>query len=97
MKEAYKIEIITEKRAIGQVIDIIEKYGVTGYSIIADVTGKGKRGIKHGDDLNDVFKNSMIITVCDNTEAENILKELRPFLQRISGICMVTEVKYLVQ
>lgn len=96
MKNVTKLEIITEKRAIEQVVGIIEKHGVTGHTVINEVTGKGKRGIKHGEDLNDVFKNCMIITVCDAEQAVLIEAELKEFLKRISGICIVSEVKYLL-
>lgn len=96
MKNAQKLEIITEKRSIGQIITIIEKNGVTGYTVISDVTGKGKRGIQNGDDLNDVFKNTMIIIICDEIQAEAIVQDLKLFLQRISGICVVSDVKYVL-
>lgn len=96
MKNAQKIEIITEKRSIEQVISIIEKHGITGYTIINDVIGKGKRGMKHGDDLNDVFKNSMIITICDEDQTQSIITDMKVFLQRISGICIVSDIKYVV-
>lgn len=91
-----KVEIITEKRSIGLVIEIIEKCGVTGYTLVPNVTGKGKRGVKHGDDLNDVFINGMLITVCEETIAEAIVKEIKVFLQDVSGVCFVTDVKYVV-
>lgn len=96
MKNVIKLEIITEKRAIEQVVAIIEKHGVNGYTIINEVTGKGKRGIKHGEDLNDVFANCMIITVCEEAQAILIEADLKDFLKRISGICIASEVKYLL-
>ncbi|MBC7390505.1 MAG: transcriptional regulator [Opitutaceae bacterium] len=96
MKNLQKVEIITEKRSIDFVIEMIEKCGVTGYTLIPKVTGKGKRGIKHGDDLNDVFVNSMLITVCEEKIAEAIVKEIKVFLQDVSGVCIVTDVKYMV-
>jgi nitrogen regulatory protein PII len=96
MKDAQKIEIITEKRAIKDIIAIIEKQEVTGYTILNDVTGKGKRGVKHGDDLNDVFMNSMIIVICDEKQSDAIVKEVKVFLTRISGICIVSQVKYVI-
>ena len=91
-----KVEIITEKRSIDDVIGILESLGVTGYTVIRNVTGKGKRGIKHGDDLNDVFINSYILVVCEESQAIAIVKEVKVFLQAISGICFVSDVKYVV-
>jgi nitrogen regulatory protein PII len=96
MKNTQKIEIITEKRSIEKVIEIIEKHGVTGYTIFGDVIGKGKRGEKHGDDLNDVFKNTMIVTICDQEIVEAMVPELKIFLKKISGICIISDVKYLI-
>ncbi|MEY5047374.1 MAG: hypothetical protein RLZZ175_733 [Bacteroidota bacterium] len=96
MKNAQKIEIITEKRSIETVIEIIEKHGVTGYTIFGDVTGKGQRGEKHGYDLNDVFKNTMIVTVCDEEQVLAIVPELKLFFKKISGICIVSDVKYVI-
>ena len=96
MNNVIKLEIITEKRAIEQVVAIIEKHGVNGHTVLHDVTGKGKRGNKHGEDLNDVFANCMIITVCEANEAEQIETDLKGFFKRTSGICIVSEVKRLI-
>jgi len=96
MRNAQKIEIITEKRSIDKIIEIIEKHGVTGWTIFGDVKGKGQRGEKHGDDLNDVFKNTMIVTVCDEEQVLAIVPELKIFFKKISGICVVSDVKYVI-
>lgn len=96
MVKLQKLEIITEKRSLETVIEMIDNQGVTGYTIIENVTGKGKRGTKLGDDLNDVFRNVMVITVCDEEQAQAIIQNLKIFLKKISGIVIVSEVSYVL-
>ena len=91
-----KVEIITEKRSIDYVLKLLDMLGVTGYTVINNVTGKGKRGVKHGDDLNDVFINSYILIVCEESQANAIVKDMKAFLQSTSGVCFVSDVKYVV-
>ena len=96
MQAAKKIEIICDSVEVNNLIKILESTGVTGYTIIRDVVGKGGRGIRRGDELTDVFKNSMIITVCDAEQIPAIVESIRPVLKRFGGVCLVSDSLYVI-
>jgi nitrogen regulatory protein PII len=96
MEAAKKIEIICDSVEVNNVIEILEGVGITGYTIIRDVVGKGERGTRRGDDLSDVFKNSLIITVCKEPLIPKVVDAIRPVLKRFGGVCLVSDTNYVI-
>ncbi|MBM4264906.1 MAG: transcriptional regulator [Deltaproteobacteria bacterium] len=96
MEAAKKVEIICDSVEVKNVIEILEKAGVTGYTIIPDVIGKGERGMRRGDDVTGVFNNSMIITACNPALIPQIVDTIRPVLKRIGGVCLISDTQYVI-
>ena len=71
------------------VIDILDEYNVALYYIIKDITGKDFNGVKHGEDLNDVFKNCLVTTILPAETIEKIKVRLNVVFKKKSGICIV--------
>ncbi len=93
MKKVMKVEIITDALEVEGIIKLLDEVGVPGYSIISrDVTGKGRRGIRSGDKLTDLFKNSYIMVVCNEVEMHKIVEAIRPVIKKFGGVCIVSEV-----
>lgn len=84
-----KLEIIIEKRDLQKVLDVLEELNVPFYYVIKDVTGKDPKGIKHGDDLNDVFKNCIVTTITDPEVIDRIKVRLNEVFTKWSGLCIV--------
>ncbi len=96
MRAAKKIEIVCDSLEVKNVVKLLEDLGITGYTIIRDVIGKGGRGVRSGDDVTDVFKNSLIVAVCGDELIPDIVKAIRPILKRFGGICLVSETNYVI-
>lgn len=96
MQAAKKVEIICDTVEVKNVVEILEGIGVTGYTIIRDVVGKGGRGIRRGDDLTDVFKNSMILTVCNAEQIPEVVDAIRPILKKFGGICLISDTHFVI-
>ncbi|BAU66648.1 Nitrogen regulatory protein P-II [Stanieria sp. NIES-3757] len=45
MQSVHKVEIIISSLKINEVLDILEKLRVSGYTVINPASGKGDRGI----------------------------------------------------
>lgn len=88
-----KVEIITDALEVEGIVKLLDEVGVSGYSIISkEVTGKGRRGIRSGDKLTDLFKNSYIMVVCNEVEMHKIVEAIRPVIKKFGGVCIVSEV-----
>jgi nitrogen regulatory protein PII len=92
MKPVSKVEIIIDSVEVENVAKLLDEIGVTGYSIINDVVGKGSRGVRSGYGLTDLFKNSYIMVVCDEKEMHRIVEAIRPIVKKFGGICIVSDV-----
>jgi nitrogen regulatory protein PII len=96
MQHVKRIEIITDALVMGEVIRVLEREGVSGYTVVPNVTGKGERGAQSGDDLTDVFKNSMLITACDVERVASLVEAIRPMLARRGGVCLVSDAQWVI-
>ena len=96
MQGVKRIEIITDTLEMREVCRVLDRLAVSGYSVIRDVTGRGERGVQSGDDLTDVFKNSMVVLACPPERLSEIVEAIRPILKKRGGICLVSDAMWVV-
>lgn len=96
MKSVKKIEIVIDSVELPKVLRALDEQEVTGYTVIGDVTGKGERGERTGDDLTDVFRNSYVMTTCPEERLAQIVKVVRPLLERYGGVCLVSDAQWII-
>ncbi|MEC4819847.1 MAG: hypothetical protein SAK29_42250, partial [Scytonema sp. PMC 1069.18] len=87
-----KVEIIISSLELNEVLGILDSVKVSGYRVIENVSGKGKRGVVYND-LDRIFSNSYISTVCTREkQMDYLIGDILPILKKIGGVCLVTEV-----
>lgn len=91
MQRRNKIEIIVEANELRRVLRVFADLGVSGYTVLRDVEGKGDRGERSGDELSGIFENVYVMTVCDEAETMPIVDAIRPALKRRGGVCIVSD------
>ena len=96
MKNMKKIEIIIESIYLNRLIELFDRKEITGYTIIRDVEGKGITGIKSADEIIDVFSNNYVFTVCDEDKLMNIVEDIRRFIKKYGGRCIVSDVSWVL-
>ena len=84
-----KLELIIEQRDLPTVLEVLEEIDIPFYYVIKDVTGKDARGVKQGDDLNDVFSNCIVTTVTSEDLIKKIKKRLGEVFTKWSGVAIV--------
>jgi nitrogen regulatory protein PII len=93
MQAAKKVEIVTVSVELERLCRVLDKQGVSGYTVIQDVTGKGHRGSRRGDELTDVFKNTYVFAVVPEELVAPIVEAVRPILQKYGGVCLASDVQ----
>ena len=96
MKSMKKVEIVFEGVYINRVLKIFEKHKILGYTLIKDVEGRGGHGFRSNDDVTDICTNDYIFTVCEEQQFTKMESDIRMFLERYGGKCMLSDVMLLL-
>ncbi len=88
-----KLEIIVKGEDMDFVIDLLEKAGVSGYTIVHNLSGKGSHGFHEGHLLfNEEDTLVMIISVMPDKLVDVIMEGITPFLNKKSGVVFISNV-----
>jgi nitrogen regulatory protein P-II len=96
MKNMKKVEFVIEAVYVKRLIDLFKQHDIHGYTIIKDIEGAGGHGVRTADDVSDMFTNTYIFTVCEAKQFENMEIDVRKFLEKYGGKCMLSDVKLLL-
>lgn len=87
-----KLEIVIHDGEIPAITKVFMKFGVSGYTIVPNVQGRGAGGLS-GDDLHG---NSYVMAICKDAEqATSVIDKLEPILKRLGGICVVSDASWI--
>ncbi len=96
MQPIKRVEIVTDSLEMQEVTGIIDQLGISGYTLIKEVLGKGERGVQSGDELTGVFKNSLLLVACEAEKVPALVEAIRPVLKKRGGICLVSDAQWVV-
>ena len=82
MEAVKRIEIITNSLELQQVLNILSKAGISGYSIIKDITGSGDRGRVIDDKNSAALTNIYVLSIC-NQEKPSCCRRNYPYFEEI--------------
>ena len=89
-----KLEIILEGEHQAFATDLLERAGVTGYTIINHLSGKGSHGFHEGHVMfNEDSVLIMIITAVSEDLVEPILEGFAPFFNEHTGVIFVSDIQ----
>jgi nitrogen regulatory protein PII len=96
MKQMKKVEVIIEAIYLNRLLDLFKDHDIHGYTIIRDIEGLGGHGLKTADDVCDLFSNIYIFTVCEEEQYQGMDKDIRNFLAKYNGKCILSDVMLLL-
>ena len=93
LSKMLKIEVVISGENQEKVTNMMQDSGVTGYTIIPNVSGYGHSGTHEGRLLfNDKSSQVMVMAVAPEDVISNIARGLRTLLEGQSGVMFVSEV-----
>lgn len=95
MEAVKRIEIITNSLELQQVLNILSKAGVSGYSVIKDITGSGDRGRVIDDLESAALTNVYILSVCFSEKEQEVVGAVTPILKKYGGVCIISDAKWI--
>lgn len=91
-----RLEIIINSLELKQVIKILNQVGITGYSIIHNLSGMGDRGRISNDLEPDTSGNVYVLSICDREQEEEFVQQIQPLLKKYGGVCIVSDAKSVI-
>ncbi|QSZ42550.1 transcriptional regulator [Sulfurimonas aquatica] len=96
MKSMKKVEFVIEAVYVNRLIKLFKKHKIYGYTIIKDIEGAGGHGVRTADDVSDAFSNNYVFTVCEAEQFKDMEVDIRKFLEKYGGKCMLIDVMLLL-
>jgi nitrogen regulatory protein PII len=89
-----KLEIILEGEHQKFATDLLERAGVTGYTIVGNLSGKGRHGFHEGHLMfNEEAVLIMIIVAVPEELIKPILDGFAPFFDRHTGVVFISDIQ----
>lgn len=86
-----RFEIVIGIEQLEQLVELLEKTGVRGYTVIKNAGGHGSRGTRNPDDVLMEEENVVIILACKEDQAQRVLDALRPVMKGLGGMCLISD------
>lgn len=96
MERVKKVEIITTSLELDKVLDALNKFNVSGYTVMRNVIGKGGRGTADDDIEMTVLSNVYVMTTCEENRVKNLVEMIRPILKKFGGVCLVSDAEWII-
>ena len=95
MERHVKLDIIIESIKINDLIEILEKLGIPGYTVVGNISGRGEKGLVDHNCKARIFENSYLFVICKDSLAKDALKAINEILKDYSGACFVSEIVHI--
>ena len=90
-----RFEIVIGVEQLEELMGVLEKAGVRGYTVIKNAGGYGSRGARNPDDLLMEQENAVVILACKEDQAQKVVNELRPVMKGFGGMCLISDCLWL--
>jgi nitrogen regulatory protein PII len=96
MERVKKVEIVTTSLEMHKVLEVLDEIGISGYTVIREVTGKGDRGIASDDLEGDILSNKYVMSICTEEQQQTLVEAIKPILKKFGGVCIVSDASWIV-
>jgi PII-like signaling protein len=91
-----RIDIMVEAPLMQRVLTLLDQQGVSGYTVLSVLAGRGKDGAWHRDGVvGRAGALVMIICILDETRVDEVLQPLFKLVSRQIGIVTVSDVQVI--
>ncbi|PSJ18216.1 DUF190 domain-containing protein [Nitrosomonas supralitoralis] len=90
-----RFEMVVGIEQLEQLVELLDKCGVRGYTVLKNVGGLGSRGVRNPHDVLMEEENIMLVLACKEDQAQKVVNELRPVLKSLGGMCLISDCHWL--
>ena len=86
-----RLEIVIGIEQLEELMTLLGKNGVRGYTVIKNAGGCGPRGARNPDDVLYEQENVVVVLACKEDQAQIVVGQLRPIMKRLGGMCLISD------
>lgn len=86
-----RFEIVIGVEQLEELMELLERTQVRGYTVIKNAGGHGSRGVRNPDDVLMEEENVVVVLACKEDQAQRVLNELRPAMKGFGGMCLISD------
>jgi nitrogen regulatory protein PII len=91
MHAVKRIEIISDSIELEKIVEGLKKAGVSSYTVVRNVGGKGIKGTTSSDLDMTMMENDYVLAICAPEVVKAVVENVRPILNRFGGICLISD------
>lgn len=86
-----RIEVISDSVELEKIVKALEHEGVSSYTVIRHVGGKGVKGTVSSTFDITSLENDYVIAFCMPEQVKPLVEAIRPILNRFGGSCYISD------
>ncbi|GKS68746.1 nitrogen regulatory protein P-II family [Nitrosomonas sp. PY1] len=86
-----RLEIVIGIEQLEELMELLGKSDVRGYTVIKNAGGYGSRGARDPNDVLMEQENVVVVLACKEDQAQSVVGNLRPVMKRLGGMCLVSD------
>jgi len=95
MQPVKRIEIVVDSPEVPELLRLLWREGVGGYTVFGHLRGAGDRGERRDDEPSGGGNACVLVAVPADSLAR-VIEVVRPVLKRRGGMCLVTDAHWVV-
>ncbi len=91
MHPVKRIEILSDSVELAKILAGLEQVGVSSYTVIRNVVGRGVQGTVFDDSAVTMLDNAFVIAFCFPDQVKPVIEIIRPILNKFGGSCWISD------
>jgi hypothetical protein len=96
MKPVKRIEIVIDSPEVPDLLTVLRRERVSGYTVFSQLRGAGDRGARDNDEPGGGNGNACVLTVAPAADVQRLVEAIRPILKRRGGMCLVSDAMWVL-
>lgn len=95
MQPVKRIEIVVDSPEVPELVALLRREGIGGYTVFGHLSGGGDRGERRDDEPSG-GGNACVLVAVPADAFERVVALVRPVLKRRGGMCLVSDAHWVV-